>query len=115
MMQFFNWITFGLGAGKASRPNKIEEAEEQNPAPYKWLPVISTDYCTGCALCLEVCEHKCLEMVWSFATLKRPVDCGSEGNCMDACPEDVIRMEWVSMEGDLDVGRWRESPALRPA
>lgn len=114
MMQLFRWIS-GLGAGKASRANKIEKAEEQNPAPYKLLPVISTDYCTGCASCVEACDHECLEMVWSFATLQRPHDCGSEGICMDACPHDVIRMEWVSMEGKPTVGRWRETPELRPA
>ena len=81
------------------------------PSSYKWLPVIATDYCTGCACCVEVCDHACLEMVWSFATLQRSGDCGSEGNCMDACPEDVIRMGWVkTAAAQQNTGRWREEP-----
>ncbi|MBI3461858.1 MAG: hypothetical protein HY000_02195 [Planctomycetes bacterium] len=80
-------------------------------APCKWLPVISRDHCTGCALCLNACNSGCIEMVWDFATLTHPQDCGSEGHCAAACPEDVIRMEWVPATGDRQVGVWRETAA----
>lgn len=77
---------------------------------YKLLPVIDQDYCTGCARCVEACDHCCLEMVWDFATLTVPDHCGSEGYCMSACPTNVIHMDWVKMEGNARVGQWRSEP-----
>ncbi len=79
--------------------------------PYKWLPVINRDACTGCRNCVEACEHCCLEMdVWEFATLERPFQCGGEGYCMKACPEEVIRMGWVELTGDQIIGQWCDQP-----
>ena len=76
---------------------------------YKWLPVIN-DYCHGCGLCVEACEHDCLGMVWDFATLGVPSDCGSEGICMKVCPQEAIHMEWVETTGDRGIGEWRDEP-----
>jgi Na+-translocating ferredoxin:NAD+ oxidoreductase RNF subunit RnfB len=73
---------------------------------FKWLPVVSQDVCTGCGVCVGSCDHGCLELVWSFATLTRPLDCGSEGICVAACPEDAIRMQWVPTEGSASMGHW---------
>lgn len=72
---------------------------------YKWLPVI-TDYCHGCGLCVEACDHGCLDMVWDFARLHTPADCGSEGKCMEVCPAEAIHMEWAATTGDRDLGVW---------
>ncbi|MAG58960.1 MAG: hypothetical protein CMJ83_21950 [Planctomycetes bacterium] len=83
------------------------------PGPRKWLPVIDTDSCSGCYQCHEVCDHECIEMVWDFATLMRPGDCGSEGTCMEACPEGVIRMDWVPVSGDPTHGTWEPGPSVR--
>jgi ferredoxin len=33
--------------------------------------------------------------VWDFATLVRPQDCGGDGRCAEACPENLIRMDWI--------------------
>ena len=80
---------------------------------YKWLPVI-TDYCMGCGMCVEVCPHGCLELVWEFAKLRRPGECVSGGECMDVCPQNAIRMQWVKANGSQDVGRWCETPEPAP-
>lgn len=77
---------------------------------YKWLPVIETDACVGCGLCGRACEPKCLEMVWDFATLKRPEDCGSCGECARVCPQQGIRMDWVKATGSPIVGQWSDEP-----
>ncbi len=112
MMQLFGRIPFGLG--KLFRPRSVRAECGRPPGSYKLLPVFSESYCTGCNLCVEACDRSCLEMVWDFATLKRPSDCDSEGNCMDVCPEEVIRMDWVliaenmteNMTENSAVGRW---------
>ncbi|MBI4564149.1 MAG: 4Fe-4S binding protein [Planctomycetes bacterium] len=29
----------------------------------KWVPVIIANRCTGCGVCVEACDPRCLEMV----------------------------------------------------
>ena len=77
----------------------------------KWLPVIDTDACSGCNECVEACEHGCLSMEWSFATLTHPDRCHSDGKCMETCPYGVIHMGWLEATGDERVGLWREPDA----
>jgi len=79
---------------------------------YKWLPIVDENCCTGCGKCVEVCDHNCLELVWSYARLTCQAQCGSEGTCHEACPEDAIRMEWIHSTGDQGHGLWqtREDP-----
>lgn len=88
--------------------------ESGNEAAYKWLPVVS-DYCTGCARCVDACPHECLDLVWEFATLQHPEDCVSEGVCVTVCPEGDIRMEWVKTTASQEVGRWCEAPEPLPS
>jgi hypothetical protein len=33
---------------------------------------------------------------------------------MEACPDDVIRMDWVAVEGNPQVGRWTDAPPPAP-
>lgn len=74
--------------------------------PYKWVPVITAELCTGCGLCVEACGPECLEIVDGLPVLARPDDCGSEEHCIAPCKDDAIHMSWVSMKGDESVGRW---------
>lgn len=68
----------------------------------KYLPVIDTDRCIGCERCIAACEHGCLEMIWSFSTLTQPQNCHGEGHCVEACPEQIIRMDWVSLNRESE-------------
>lgn len=65
----------------------------------RWLPVIAHDDCVGCNRCVPVCPHRCLELVWDFATLVRAEDCNGCSRCERACPHDVIRMAWIPGAG----------------
>ena len=85
-----------------------------NKTAHKWLPVVS-DYCTGCAKCVDACPHGCLDLVWEFATLPRPEDCVSEGVCVTVCRENAIRMEWVKANTSQEVGCWCEAPEPLPS
>jgi len=46
-------------------------------------------------------------MIWSFSTLMRPQNCGGEGHCVEACPEQIIRMAWVPFDATSEVGNLR--------
>lgn len=80
-----------------------------HPRCYKWIPVVEQDRCTGCGLCVDACDNGCLGMVWSYATLLGPDDCGSEGSCIPVCPDDAIHMEWVVLVGNPKTGQWRSA------
>jgi NAD-dependent dihydropyrimidine dehydrogenase PreA subunit len=62
--------------------------------------VIDRDQCLGCERCVAACDHGCLEMIWSFATLTNPRTCTGEGRCTEACPQQIIRMAWVPVAGE---------------
>ena len=78
----------------------------RQPMPYKWLPVVSEEACTGCGLCVAACGPACLETRNLVAVLERPQACGSEEHCVRACPKDAIRMAWLPSEGDTMIGLW---------
>lgn len=114
-MPLFDKLLIHLGVQKASRPNRLEaRKEEGDSVSYKWVPVISQDYCTGCAKCVNACEHECLGMVWDYPVLQRPADCHSDGACVDACPEECMRMDWVPTTGDQRLGFWSEGRPTEP-
>jgi Na+-translocating ferredoxin:NAD+ oxidoreductase RNF subunit RnfB len=83
---------------------------------YKWVPVINTTMCNGCRECVLACGPKCLEIKGQVAVLTKPDICGSEEHCIAPCPIGVIRMEWVEMEGDLNLqrGKWRIEKSCGP-
>ena len=74
---------------------------------YKWVPVVEEDLCTGCGVCIEACGPACLEFFDGVAILARPDACGSEEHCIASCPEECIYMDWMPMQGDHSVGKWK--------
>ena len=115
-MQFQPWFSWLRAQPRAGPSSTVSEEDPQGcgtPVVLKWLPVIDRDYCTGCGLCMEACDHCCLGLVWDFATLLRPEACGSEGQCVPVCKEKLIHMEWVAATGDQHVGRWKTNGTPR--
>lgn len=76
---------------------RFKKTPPEEPEEKRWLPVIDRDFCTGCGACTQACDRRCLELVWDFATLVRPLDCDGDGKCVKACPENLIRMDWVGI------------------
>lgn len=79
---------------------------------FKWLPVVDVDICDGCGKCVEACGPRCLAIIQNIATLADPERCGSEEHCIEPCPQNAIRMEWLQWEGDEEIGKWQASNLL---
>jgi Na+-translocating ferredoxin:NAD+ oxidoreductase RNF subunit RnfB len=75
----------------------------------KWIPVINETLCTGCNQCVEACDEKMLEVRQGIAVLVWPNQCCSDGECVGACPEAVMRMAWVELDGNRNRGRWESA------
>ncbi len=56
-------------------------------------PVIDSEACTGCTICIDECPTNCLEMAEDISILARPDDCTSCGTCEEVCPVSAIIME----------------------
>lgn len=85
-----------------------------NVTYFKWVPVVDRERCTGCARCVEACGPKSLELVNLLATLALPDTCGSEEHCISPCPEQAIHMEWMELDGEKAVGKWRADVSIDP-
>jgi MinD superfamily P-loop ATPase len=75
---------------------------------YKWVPVVDQEYCNGCGICVNYCTPECLEIIEDKAVLTTSDQCGSEGHCIEPCPEKAINMNWVEITGNNRVGEWLE-------
>lgn len=56
-------------------------------------PVIDADECTGCGLCVDVCEQEVLDLVDDIASIVNAEACTGCGDCFDECPVEAIVME----------------------
>jgi NAD-dependent dihydropyrimidine dehydrogenase PreA subunit len=91
-----SWLTRSPGKGIGGNATELSAGQVER----RRLPVIDTDRCLGCESCVNVCEHGCLEMIWSFATLTQARTCCGEGRCVEACPARIIQMALVPVEAD---------------
>ncbi|MAF64492.1 MAG: hypothetical protein CMJ84_02370 [Planctomycetes bacterium] len=93
------WGWLGLLPGLRPAP-----APTPHTGPWKLLPLIDHDDCTGCGRCIEACDQDCskdcIELIWSFATLVRPQGCTGSGACAEACPRGGINMHWLAVNTD---------------
>jgi len=55
-------------------------------------PVIDADECTGCGLCVDVCEHKVLDLVDDITAIINAGDCTGCADCAEECPVEAITM-----------------------
>jgi len=53
-------------------------------------PIINTDDCTGCGICVDTCAHDVLDIVDDFATVINEEACTACGECMEECPMEAI-------------------------
>lgn len=55
-------------------------------------PAIDVDECTGCGLCVDVCEQDVLDLVDDIATIVNKDDCTGCSDCAEECPTEAITM-----------------------
>lgn len=53
-------------------------------------PVVFTEKCDGCGLCIEVCNQDALVIKDGKITFSGPVDCDYCGACEAICPNEAI-------------------------
>ena len=90
-MGWMDWISTARSPAAEGTPLE-DAAPEASSVETKRLPVIDTDACQGCGLCVQACEPSCLEMIWAFATLVDAATCTGCGECAAVCETDVIVM-----------------------
>ena len=78
---------------------------------YKWMPVVDSERCTSCGLCVDACGPRSLEMLNGIPSLVIPDTCGSEEHCIVVCRDDAIRMAWLPFDGNKSVGEWSDEVA----
>ncbi len=54
------------------------------------LPLIDLARCSGCALCVELCPTRAVELRDGKAAVVRPADCTFCDVCESYCPEGAI-------------------------
>jgi len=56
-------------------------------------PAIDADECTGCGLCVDVCEQEVLDLVDDVCSIVSLDKCVGCGDCSEECPVEAITME----------------------
>ncbi|MCH4221576.1 MAG: 4Fe-4S binding protein [Eggerthellaceae bacterium] len=53
-------------------------------------PVIDTDECVGCDICVDACPQDVLEVVGGVCTVTNEDNCIACGDCLEECPMGAI-------------------------
>jgi len=53
-------------------------------------PIINTDECSGCGICLDACDQNVLELVDDVAEAVNDEMCTACGACLEECPMGAI-------------------------
>ena len=53
-------------------------------------PVIDTDECVGCGICVDACPQDVLEISGGVAEVENEDSCIACGECEEACPMGAI-------------------------
>ena len=56
-------------------------------------PIIDTDECTGCGICVDTCPNDVLELIDDVSTVVNEEACTGCGACVEECPMEAIKIE----------------------
>lgn len=66
-------------------------------------PVIFSEKCNGCGLCVEVCDKEGLAVEDGKVVFTGPVECDYCGECEAVCPNEAINCFYDIVLGDEDL------------
>lgn len=87
-MSGFGGAIKNLAMGCASAPGKLEQHECAKP--------IITDSCNGCGVCVGECPVYAMFLEGNKSHIDYDL-CIACNNCLDACPDSVIELDWDKM------------------
>lgn len=73
------------------------------------LPIIDSDRCTGCGICVDTCPTNALSTIDGKAVLVTPDACTYCTACQNVCPEDAIDLPFVIVFAPLRLHRVGDS------
>ncbi|MDI6799809.1 MAG: 4Fe-4S binding protein [Actinomycetota bacterium] len=56
-------------------------------------PIVDSDECTGCGICVDVCPNDVLELVDDISSPTNEDACDGCGLCAEECPMEAIVIE----------------------
>lgn len=56
-------------------------------------PIINTEECSGCGICVDTCPNGVLDLSDDVATVVNEDECTDCGACVEECPMGAIEIE----------------------
>jgi NAD-dependent dihydropyrimidine dehydrogenase PreA subunit len=58
------------------------------------VPQIDVELCSGCGVCVVVCQSEAMALIDGRPVIVHPQDCGYCGDCETLCPEGAISLSY---------------------
>ncbi|NHI91706.1 MAG: DNA-directed RNA polymerase subunit D [Candidatus Lokiarchaeota archaeon] len=87
--------------------------QASNTSSYKYYPNVEIDYdkCTNCEDCIEICPRKVFGKKDKKVIVERNIECSLCRECIKACEDDAINLNWFENKFIFNVETSGSMPA----